>query len=106
MNTNLHLPPEEQVLHAHAHARRVVAHLDDSASALPYDISERLRAARMQALAKRKKEVLVHAHQTATVVLPRAAQPPWAGRGEVGGWWQSFTGGHSDDGTGGRLGGH
>ena len=93
MNTNLHLPPEEQVLHAHAYARRVVAHLDDSASALPYDISERLRAARMQALAKRKKEVLVHAHQTATVVLPSGGAATLGGwRGEVGGWWQSLLG--------------
>ncbi len=35
-------------------ARRVVARLSDSSQELPYDISERLRAARVQALAKRK----------------------------------------------------
>jgi len=34
--------------------RRVTARLSDSMSDLPYDISERLRAARVQSLAKRK----------------------------------------------------
>ncbi len=43
-----------------AYASRVVARLDDATGELPYDISERLRAARMQALAQRKKVVPVH----------------------------------------------
>jgi hypothetical protein len=44
---------------------RLAARLSDGNEALPYDISERLRAARMQALAKRKSARL----QTAPVVL-------------------------------------
>ncbi len=43
---------------------RVTARLSDAADELPYDISERLRAARMQALGKRK----VSATRTATSV--------------------------------------
>lgn len=39
--------------------RQVAAHLSSGASELPYDISERLRAARTQALAHRKRPVMV-----------------------------------------------
>ena len=39
--------------------RQVAAHLSAGASDLPYDISERLRAARTQALAHRKRPVMV-----------------------------------------------
>jgi len=35
-------------------ARAITSRLDESANALPHDISERLKVARMQALAKRK----------------------------------------------------
>jgi hypothetical protein len=45
-------------------ALRVTARLSDATDALPYDISERLRAARMQALGKRK----ITATQTANSV--------------------------------------
>jgi hypothetical protein len=38
-------------------AQRVVARLSEGSQALPYDISERLRAARVQALAKRKAAI-------------------------------------------------
>ena len=92
MNTNLHLPPDEQALRAYA--RRVVTHLDDSTQTLPYDISERLRAGREQALARRKKPVLVHVHthQPATVLVPSGGAAALGGRGEGGGWWQSLLG--------------
>ena len=38
-------------------ARRVAVRMTQGTEDLPYDISERLRAARMQALAKRKVEI-------------------------------------------------
>lgn len=44
---------------------RLAARLSDGTQALPYDISERLRAARMQALAQRKSAKL----QTAPVMM-------------------------------------
>ena len=46
-------------------ARRVAARMTQGTEDLPYDISERLRAARMQALAKRK------------VVAPVRKAAPW-----------------------------
>ncbi|MDD0809369.1 DUF3619 family protein [Curvibacter sp. RS43] len=59
MKTLLQHPPSlmaaEDIL-----GRRIAARLDASTQELPYDVSERLRAARMQALAKRKA-VAVHA---------------------------------------------
>ena len=48
----------------------ITARLSDAADDLPYDISERLRAARMQALGKRKIAVV----RTATTIA--ALMPP------------------------------
>jgi hypothetical protein len=42
--------------------RRMAARLSDAAGELPYDVSERLRAARMQAVARRKVAVARPAH--------------------------------------------
>ena len=49
-NSNLYL----QDIAQERLALRVCAHLSDAADDLPYDLSERLRAARAQALSKRK----------------------------------------------------
>lgn len=70
------------------YARRVAVRLDDSTGELPHDISERLRAARVQALAKRKKVVPVH--QAAPVVVPLGSSAAIGWRGEGGGWWRSL----------------
>jgi hypothetical protein len=68
-----------QTAAADAFGRRVAARLSTGAGALPYDVTERLRAARMQAVAVRKREA---------VALPRLAA---AGVGNVGddglGFW-------------------
>ena len=53
MSTNTFKPETP----ADAFSRAVVARLSQSTEKLPHDITERLRAARMQALAKRKVEV-------------------------------------------------
>lgn len=69
-------------------ARRVALRLSEGTNQLPYDISERLRASRMQALARRKKTVSV-AH-TATAVHT-AGHSAVLGTGPQGmGWWQSL----------------
>lgn len=57
MNTASHSASPEQA--AELFARRLTARLSADTDALPYDISERLRAAREQALAQRKKAVPV-----------------------------------------------
>ena len=92
MMKNLHPSSSEDI--AGRFARRVAARLDEGAEALPHDISERLRAARMQALEKRKKPVL--ARQTATApVLVRAGRSAALGGGgwggEGGSWWRSLV---------------
>jgi hypothetical protein len=63
-------------------ARSVAARLSESTASLPHEVTERLRAARFQALAKRKMGVPAMAPVTATV----AAQPTFvaAGVGESG----------------------
>lgn len=43
--------------------RRIAARLDQGAQVLPHDISERLRAARVRAVAQRKREVVIAVHQ-------------------------------------------
>ncbi|RYF29814.1 MAG: DUF3619 family protein [Comamonadaceae bacterium] len=61
---------------------RVAAHLSQGTSELPYDISERLRAARVQSLAKRK---LSPSTPSATVAPGRAA--PLSRGDESPGFW-------------------
>ena len=85
MNT-AHTPPYE--LPADRFALRITARLTEGASELPYDISERLRAGRMQALARRKKAVaVVHT----APVLVHTGHSATLGRGGSGmNWWQSL----------------
>jgi hypothetical protein len=86
MNTS-HFHPSAE-LAADRFARRVTARLSTGNTELPYDISERLRAARMQALAKRKKTApVIH---TAPVVV-HGGHSATLGRGSAGGsWWHSL----------------
>ena len=58
-------------------ARRVAARMTQGTEDLPYDISERLRAARMQALAKRK--VVAPVRKAAPVMLHSGAEATAAG---------------------------
>ena len=76
-------------------ALRVTARLSSGTEALPYDISERLRASRMQALAKRKVTVPVRRTAPAAVVV-NAGSTATLGRGgegggEGGGWWNALV---------------
>ena len=79
MNTANTLPSE---LAADRFARRVTARLTSSTDDLPYDISERLRAARMQALAKRK--VVVPVHRAAPAVMHSGSTAVLGGGNERG----------------------
>ncbi|WP_026436758.1 DUF3619 family protein [Acidovorax sp. JHL-9] len=69
-------------------ARRVTARLSSGANDLPYDISERLRAARMQALAKRK--VTVQVRRVAPAVVHSGHAAALGGGSERGGWWNAL----------------
>lgn len=76
-------------------ARRVTARLNEGTGELPYDISERLRAARVQALEKRKKPALLHQTAPAPASLlvragrNTAALGGWSSEG--GTWWRSLV---------------
>jgi hypothetical protein len=69
-------------------ARRIAARMAQGTDDLPYDISERLRAARMQALAKRKAVAPVR--KAAPVVL-QAGSTAILGGGGDGGWWNAMV---------------
>lgn len=73
-------------------ARRVTARLSDGANALPYDISERLRAARVQALAQRKRAVVVQQLRQAPAVVRQGRSAALTGWGREGGtWWRALA---------------
>ena len=91
MNT---APTPSQEAAAERFARRVSARLTDGSQDLPYDISERLRASRMQALARRK--VLAPgrapARASAPVVLAGGSSASLgAGGGEGNTWWNALV---------------
>jgi hypothetical protein len=65
----------------------VTARLSDAADDLPYDISERLRAARAQALGKRKIAVI----QTATSVAVSAGAGTLSFGSEHFNWWDRLV---------------
>jgi len=70
-------------------ARRITARLSSGANDLPYDISERLRAARTQALAKRK--VTVQVRRIAPAVVHSGHAAALGGGSERSGWWSALV---------------
>ena len=83
-----HSNPPLNKRHAEQFARRVALRLSEGTQQLPYDISERLRASRMQALARRKKPVAVVHTATSVHMADHSAV---LGTGPQGmGWWQSL----------------
>jgi hypothetical protein len=80
-------PMHPNELAADRFARRITAQLSDGASELPYDISERLRASRMQALSRRKKTV---SQVRIAPALVTAGHSAVLGQGDGSPrWWQS-----------------
>lgn len=90
MNT-VNAPSSSAQAAADRFALRVTARLSAGTDELPYDISERLRASRMQALAKRKK-MPVPVRMAAPVTV-NAGGSATLGRGgsEGGGWWNALV---------------
>lgn len=92
-------PTAEASLTMDAYARRIAARLTEGSDDLPYDIAERLRAARMQALERRKRPAAAHAARPAVqetivglsggaAVLGRGGG---SGGGEGSGWWRALV---------------
>jgi hypothetical protein len=69
-------------------AHKLAARLSEGTNELPHDISERLRVARMQALAKRK---MVPAMRTATVVLGQGGVATLSFDNETPSWWNRIA---------------
>ncbi|MBV7459741.1 MAG: hypothetical protein A2710_05110 [Burkholderiales bacterium RIFCSPHIGHO2_01_FULL_64_960] len=90
MNT-VQTPSTQAEAAAERFALRVTARLSSGTDELPYDISERLRASRMQALAKRKKDTVPV--RLAAPVVVHAGGSVTLGRGgnEGGGWWNALV---------------
>lgn len=87
-------PTAEIAQAADAYARRITARLTHGNVGLPYDITERLRAARMQALGKRKRPVARPVRQAAAATQlsisgSTAALGGWGGEG--GNWWRALV---------------
>ena len=90
MKNTAQTPSTQAEAAAERFALRVTARLSSGTEALPYDISERLRASRMQALAKRKVTVPVRRTAPAAVVV-NAGSTATLGRGGEGGWWNALV---------------
>jgi len=67
--------------------RLIAARLSETANDLPHDITERLRAARVQAVARRKKESALSAPASAALAGTVNIQ---LGKPD-GGWWSRLT---------------
>lgn len=72
-------------------AMRVTARLSSGTADLPYDISERLRASRMQALAKRKRDNVPVRLASPVVVHSGGSAALGRGGPEAGGWWNALV---------------
>lgn len=68
-------------------ARRIAARLNAGADALPHDITERLRVARQQALARRRQPQAVAHRQPAAQVLASGAAAVMGGGSERMDFW-------------------
>jgi hypothetical protein len=68
--------------------RRLAARLTAGTAELPYEVSERLRAARTQAMARRK---LVSAHTAPSVLASGAGTAVLGGRDEGVSWWNRMA---------------
>lgn len=88
---NHHHPPSVAPSEAaDAFARQITLRLSEAVDGLPYDVSERLRAARMQALAARKRPALQLARRPVAAALGHgpAATLGWGSEG--GTWWRAL----------------
>ena len=94
MNTAQTPSPQAEAT-AERFALRVTARLSSGTDELPYDITERLRASRMQALAKRKR-VAAPVRLAAPAVVHTGGGSAALGRGgqdggEGGSWWNALV---------------
>lgn len=86
--------PTETIQAADAYARRIASCLTLSNADLPYDITERLRAARTQALARRKRPAAQPARRASVArqLHSNGSTATLGGWGSEGGnWWRALV---------------
>ncbi|MFT4242653.1 MAG: DUF3619 family protein [Acidovorax sp.] len=90
--TTAQTPSPQAEAAAERFAQRVTARLSGGTQDLPYDIAERLRASREQALAKRKRAA-APVRMAAPAVVHAGGGSAALGRGgsEGGGWWNALV---------------
>lgn len=89
MNT-VQTPSAQAQAAADRFALRVASRLSSGTAELPYDITERLRASRAQALVKRKKEPVPVRLAAPVVVGSGGSAVLGRGGNEEGGWWRAL----------------
>lgn len=85
-------PTQEHEIAADRMARQITARLDEGQAWLPYEVTERLRASREQAVAQRRREVAVLQPQTAAspVILHGGTLAMGGGSNDSGSWWRAM----------------
>ena len=91
MKNTVQTPSTQAEASAERFALRVTARLSSGTDALPYDISERLRASRMQALAKRKVTVPVRRTAPAAAVVSAGSTATLGRGGDGSSWWNALV---------------
>jgi hypothetical protein len=79
---------EQATAHQDQFGRRVAARLESGARELPHDIGERLRAARVQAVSRRKVAAL---QVRSGVVVSGGGTASLGGDGDQPSWWQRIA---------------
>lgn len=72
-------------------ARRITARLDDGLALLPYDVVERLRAGRVQAVAERKRVSAVASTQTSSAWSRLGSTLTLGGANGSRSWWLTLV---------------
>ncbi|WP_313072761.1 DUF3619 family protein [Melaminivora sp.] len=86
-------PTRDASLAMDAYARRLAARLNETGDDLPHDITERLRAARMQALERRRRpqaQAVLQPVSSLSLLYAGAAASGSGGDGR-GGWWRALA---------------
>lgn len=82
-------PMQEQA--ADRIARRITARLSEAEALLPYEVTERLRASREQAVSMRRREASVLQLQSSSASSAQSGTLTLGSPEESGGWWRSLV---------------
>lgn len=72
-------------------ARQITARLSEGEALLPYEVTERLRASREQAVSIRRREAAVQRVQTSTAASAQGNTLTLGSPDEGNGWWRTLV---------------